>query len=406
MQNRFSPQPIEQRLTGSFSARFWRELFRNTGQFPIGILLIEVLTEGSAYLGKPDMYVLIPSTLVQAYWLAKQAESRGWRRLLGNLIAPALYTFGEVAIEGFVFFQSPHHVAYWGFAVVIGLLQALQTEKDNFFADAMLVLENVVRAQILFAAYMIFENYTNPSQTTSLTEFFSDPSHILIGLITLLLGLAVGLADVNASRSLTVLQQTAGRLKVYSEWLLGRDLLGRAIDDPNAMRLTRQRRTVLFMDIRNFTRWSEEHTPEELAALMNDYYLSAESVLNAYQVIKYKFTADEVMAVFLDSNEAVQAAVKMRTAAQSVLGPAGLAVGIGIHVGTLAEGLLGGQHVRFYDVLGDTVNTAERIESAAGANEIWISEAMRASISEVTITNQKEITVKGKKTPVKVYSIQ
>lgn len=396
---------IERHLQSSLAQRFWRELFRNTGQFPIGILLIEALTEGVAYLAKPDMYVLIPSALAQAYWVAKQTQSRRLQRFLGNLIAPTLYTIGEVAIEGMKFFESPHHIAYWVFSVLVGFLQSLQTDEKSFFTDFLLVIENVVRAQILFTAYAIFESYTNPDQTVSALEFFQDLSHLLIGLVTLLLGISVGLADVNARHTLLRLRETAEKLKVYSEWLLGRNLLGRALDDPNSMQLKKQVRTILFMDIRSFTRWSEQRSPEEVAALMNDYYLAIESILEPSQVIKYKFTADEVMAVFVEPKEAVQAARALREVVQETLAPVNLGAGIGIHSGIVVEGLLGGQNIRFYDVLGDVVNTASRIESDAGANEIWVSQATYAQLTQITVEREKEISAKGKENLVKVYAI-
>lgn len=396
---------IEKHLQSSLAQRFWRELFRNTGQYPIGILLIEALTEGAAYLAKPDIYVLIPSALAQAYWIARQTRPRRAQRFLGNLIAPTLYTLGEVAIEGVKFFNSPHHVAYWLFAILIGVLQTSQTDKRSLFSDFLLVLENIVRAQILFVAYAIFESYTNPSQTVTVLEFFQDPSHLLIGLVTLLLGTSIGFADVGERRTLLNLRETAGKLQVYSEWFLGRNLLGRALDDPNSMQLQNQERTILFMDIRSFTSWSEQRSPDEVATLMNDYYLAIESVLEPSSVIKYKFTADEVMAVFIEPADAVAAARELRRVVHETLAATQLGAGIGIHTGKVVEGLLGGKSIRFYDVLGDAVNTASRIESAAGANEIWVSAPTYAKIPQVTVGRMQEIKAKGKEDLVKVYAI-
>jgi adenylate cyclase len=397
---------IDQRISGSFLGRFLQELFRNTGYFPIALIILEFLIEGLEFFRKPDLYLLIPAVLAQAYILTRWSASSAWRQLLGSLVAPTLYTAGEMAFEGMKFFASPYHVMYLTFALTIAILQAAQLRPKKLWSDFLLVIENLARAEILFALYIAFETYSNPVQTTSLAEFFADGSHQFLGLTVSLLGISAGVANVSSHRSSLLLRQTADQLKVYSEWLLGRNLLGRAFTDPNSMLLSRRKRTVLFMDIRGFTSWSEKRSPEEVASLLNRYYTTVENLLNNFEVIKYKFTADEVMAVFLDAEEAVRAARELRDTITRILLKRELGAGIGIHTGWLVEGLLGGQNVRFYDVIGDTVNTAARIEKNTGAGEIWISEDTRSSISGRVPGVEREITVKGKDQPIKVYSIQ
>jgi len=397
---------VENRLSDSPAGRFWQELFRNSGQFPIAIILLEFLREGFNYLSKPDFYILLPASAIQSYFLSRKSALSSWEKFFGNLIAPALYSVVETLFEGTEFFAAPQHIAYLVVAFLIAVLQAAQVNLFGLIADVLLIIENITRAEILFILYVVFETLSNPTQTTSLTEFFSDTSHQFIGLATFLLGLSAGFANSTAQRHLSLLRETAGQLKIYSEWLLGRDLLGRAINDPNSMRLSRQTRTVIFMDIRGFTSWSEKRSPEEVASLLNRYYLTVESVLNSYQVIKYKFTADEVMAVFLDADEALRAGRSLRESVMRSLLKRGLGAGLGIHTGSLVEGLLGGQKVRFYDVIGDTVNTASRIEKISKANEMWISEDTRLSLVNKVTGEQKEIAVKGKDQPIKVYLIQ
>ena len=404
MNKTFPEQSIEQRLSGSTVNRFLTELFRNTGQFPIAIILLEFLNEGLTYLSRPDFYILVPSSLLQAYYLSRKNTMPAWQKFFGNLIAPVLYTVVEMMFEGMEFFAAPQHNAYLIVAVLIAVLQATQVNIRGWLGNIMLVIENIIRAEILFILYVVFETLVNPQQTISITEFFGDTSHRFIGLATLLLGISVGFANSNAQNHLNLLNQTAAQLKIYSEWLLGRNLLGRAINDPNSMRLSRQKRTVLFMDIRGFTNWSEKRSPEEVASLLNRYYMTVENLLNNYQVIKYKFTADEVMAVFLEAEEAVRAARNLQETITRTLLKRELGVGIGIHTGALVEGLLGGQNVRFYDVIGDTVNTAARIEKSAGAGEIWISDDTRLNLPDRIAGIQKEIVVKGKEQPIKVYS--
>ena len=397
---------VESRLSDSPASRFLQELFRNTGQFPIALIVLEFLVEGRDYLANPDLYILIPAVLVQAYILTRWRALSGWQQLLGNLVAPGLYAVGEIAFEGLDFFNSPYHDMYLIFALLVGLLQAAQPRQRNWWSDFLLLLENVARAEILFALYVAFEVTSNPTQTGSLQEFFSDGSHLFLALAVFLLGLSAGAANVNAQRFSLLLRETAGKLKIYSEWLLGRDLLGRALDDPNSMQLSRQKRTILFADIRGFTRWSESHSPEEVASLVNHYYATVEATFGRYRVVKFKFTADEAMAVFLEADEAVRAALDLRLQCERILNRHGLGAGIGLHTGQVVEGLLGSPQLRFYDVLGDTVNTANRIEKSAASGEVWISEGVFSHLnSRVPVDEPQFITVKGKDQPVRVYRI-
>lgn len=398
---------VENRLSDSPTSRFWRELFSNSGQFPIAILLLEFLTEGWEYLTKPDLYAILPSAILQAWALSRRPTLPGWQRFFGNLVAPALYTIIETGFEGMEFFSGAHHLAYWVFAILIGLLQASQSARRGWFADFLLIVENLIRAEILFVLYVVFETIANPAQTISIAEFFKDTSHQFIGLATLLLGISVGLANANAQRFLFLLRQTASQLRIYSEWLLGRDLLRRAFGTPDSLQLSRQRRTILFMDIRAFTNWSERQTPEAVANLLNQYYAIAETVFAKHGVVKFKFTADEVMAVLLQPDDALTCALALRQSERDLLQLQGLDIGIGLHTGTLVEGLLGSPKLKFYDVIGDTVNTANRIERWAAPGEVWISEEMRSILTIWRpLGGARLISLKGKENQIKVHQVQ
>ncbi|GIV96805.1 MAG: hypothetical protein KatS3mg057_1462 [Herpetosiphonaceae bacterium] len=208
------------------------------------------------------------------------------------------------------------------------------------------------------------------------------------------------------SKAYSDLSDLSARLKTYSEWLLGRHLLDRAIANPDALSLVRQERTILFMDIRNFTHWSEAHPPEEVVAMLNAYYDTIGSILTTHGAIKSKFSADEAMSVFASADQAVKAALALRDKIGTLLLQHGLGAGIGLHTGPLVEGLLGSTEVKFYDVIGDTVNTAKRIEGAAAEREVLLSEAVRQSLSsDVLLGPPRQITAKGKEEPVTVYAL-
>ncbi|GAB4504041.1 MAG: adenylate/guanylate cyclase domain-containing protein [Anaerolineales bacterium] len=397
---------LETQITGSFSTRFWLELFGNSAHFPIANILLELLVEPLDYLPTLDLYVIVTASVVQAYWLTRWQFTPRPHRFWGNLIGPAFYTFIEGLAEGLHFFSAPYHLAYWGFALATGVLQASRLKLPAHFRAPIIVLENVIRTAILFFMYAIFEIYANPAQTSSLNAFFKDTSHQFIGLAVLFLGIIVGLANLTADRYLSLLRQISAQLKVYSEWLLGRDLLSKAIFTPSTLNLARRERAILFMDIRGFTRWSESRSPEVVVNLLNQYYQLAEAILARYPTIKFKLTADEVLAVFPEVNVAVRAALELCVRVNGALLNHGIGVGIGVHVGPVVEGLLGSAQVKFYDVIGDTVNMTQRIENAARVGEVLISESTRKMMGQAFhVGKEREIVVKGKMNSLLVYSL-
>lgn len=399
---------VESRLAGTPRFRFWQELFGNSAQFPIANILLEMLIEGLApYLRAPDAYAILLAAVTQAYFLSRWQLTAHPRRFWGNLIGPALYTLLEATIEGPAFFVRPHHLAYWGFALAFGVLQSARLRLSGIFNAVVLIFEDIARAGILLVMYAVFETFANPQQTISLTTFFADTAHQFVALAIPLLGLSVALANLTAQRYLDLLRRTSAQLKTYSEWLLGRDLLNRIVADPAALTLTRHERAVLFMDIRGFTRWSETRPPEEVVAMLNHYYYLTETALAHHAAIKFKFSADEAMAIFVSARQAAAAALELREQVNLMLSDQQLGVGIGLHTGLLVEGLLGSAGVKFYDVIGDTVNTAKRIESAAGAGEVWISENVRQAMGETAgLGPSRQITAKGKEEPLTVHRLE
>ncbi len=400
---------LDVRIAGPFWTRFLLELFGNSAYFPIVNILLELLRAPSplAFFRAVDPYILLGVSVVQAYLLTRWAGDVPLRRLVGNLTGPALYTLIEGAFEGFgPFFAGPHHLAYWAFALAIGLFQALHRGTDRPWNGLFLILENVTRTGVLFIMYAIFEITMAVHPVFNFRAFFADRSHRFIALTVLFVGLNAGLAALTSERYLALLRETSEKLRTYSEWLLGRTLLEQAFRDPEGLSRSRRERTILFMDVRGFTAWSETRPPEAVVGFLDRYYQIAEEILCRYQAIKFKLSADEVMAIFSRPQEGVAAARELVKQIQGVLTAEGLGVGIGVHVGPVVEGILGGQSVRQYDVIGDAVNTAKRIEGAAEAGEVLISEAVYRQVPEAPVGPRRTIAVKGKGEPLAVYPLE
>lgn len=175
--------------------------------------------------------------------------------------------------------------------------------------------------------------------------------------------------------------------------------------------------TVFFADIRGFTSFSERQSPEDLVSVLNRYLAAgADAVLSEQGTID-KFLGDAVMAWFNapipqpdHALRAVRAALALRNAVLSLhheLPPeARLSFGVGIHFGEAVLGLIGTQKRLEYTAIGDSVNTAKRIQENAAHNQILVSADVYAFVHEEVIAQPlKPIRVKGKQEPLQVYEI-
>ena len=393
---------LEGRIEGSATERYLRALFENALHFPLLNILTELFAEGPArYFVAPDLYAILLGGLVQGAALAFWASASRTRIVLANLCGPAVYTAIEVLVEGMRFFAGPQHWAYWIFSLAIGLLQAAALTRSQPLRAMALAGIAVTRSITVFVMYVVLEVHLLARQP--LQEFLASIGHRFVALTMLLLGLIAGVAEVGAARYLDSLRVLSRQLKQYSQWLLGHTLLAESIDDPQRLRLRRERRAVMFMDVRGFTAWSETQSPETVAAFVNDLYQGAEEILHLHHALKYKFTGDEVMALFAHSADALSAAAALRERLQPGLAQLGIAVGMGVHAGQLMEGMLGASETRQYDVIGDTVNTAKRIESLAGKGEIVVSETvMQEASGAFRFGAVEESEAKGKRGQLRV----
>jgi len=189
--------------------------------------------------------------------------------------------------------------------------------------------------------------------------------------------------------------------------------------DPNSLQLGGKRvdLTVLFADIRGFTSYSEQVSPERLVSILNRYLAAmAEAVLSQEGTID-KFLGDAVMAWFNapipqpdHTLRAVKAALLLREMVeglyQELPEDSHLAFGAGIHYGDAVLGLIGTERRLEYTAISDSVNTAKRIQENSANNQILISkEAYERVKDKVEAKQHVSMAVKGKSQPVEVYEV-
>ena len=189
--------------------------------------------------------------------------------------------------------------------------------------------------------------------------------------------------------------------------------------DPNGLQLGGKRvdLTVLFADIRGFTSYSEQISPERLVSVLNRYLAAmAEAVLSQEGTID-KFLGDAIMAWFNapipqpdHTLRAVKAALHLRETVEGLYKElpedSHLAFGVGIHYGDAVLGLIGTDRRMEYTAISDSVNTAKRIQENSAKNQILISkEAYERVKDEVEAEHHTSMEVKGKSQPVEVFEV-
>jgi predicted ATPase/class 3 adenylate cyclase len=176
---------------------------------------------------------------------------------------------------------------------------------------------------------------------------------------------------------------------------------------------------VLFADLAGFTALSEGLDPEEVRGIQADLFREMSASIERYEGFVEKFVGDAVMAVFGaprahedDPERGLRAAVLMRERVDTLnrrwerrVGRP-LALHIGLNTGPVVAGRIGGAADGAYAVTGDTVNTASRLQSAAPAGEIFVSDSTyQLTHHAFAFAPREEIRLKGKSEPVGIYRV-
>lgn len=188
---------------------------------------------------------------------------------------------------------------------------------------------------------------------------------------------------------------------------------------PESAPETRKLITVLFADLVDFTALSEQMDPEDVREVLREYFTVWTRCIESFGGVIEKFIGDAVMAVFGlrtaredDSRRAVHAALCMR----EVLADLNrrfeqehglrLSMRVGIHTGQALVSLLSERRGQDFVVVGDTVNLASRLQSAAPPNNVLIShDTFRLVRGDFDIQALEPVQVKGKREPVRVYLV-
>jgi adenylate cyclase len=199
-------------------------------------------------------------------------------------------------------------------------------------------------------------------------------------------------------------------------------------DDPRQLDRSGEERTVtvLFADIRGFTSYSEQHSAQEVVTLLNTYFTELVPIIEEHGGTLNQYMGDGMMVIFgapvVRPNHAVQAVLTATAMVKRIrakrerwaeLGFPDLRIGVGVHTGRVVVGMVGSPKRLDYTAIGDTVNTAARIEAQTkefGMAILISAETLRELPAKRRgpigcAAQGKEALLKGKPQPMMLYAV-
>ncbi len=216
-----------------------------------------------------------------------------------------------------------------------------------------------------------------------------------------------------------LVQQTQARTALAR--YLPADVVEQVVADPSRLSLGGERRliTVLFADVVGFTQMSEHLPPERIVAVLNEYFTLATEVVHQHGGFIDKFIGDCVMAVWGlpaqqedDARRALAAAEALQRWTDACSRRWRLRYGVhlqlamGLNTGLVVAGNVGSERRIEYTVIGDTVNVAARLESAAAPGQILLSDSTRVALGGARrLSALGERQLRGRTQSIRVFEV-
>lgn len=224
---------------------------------------------------------------------------------------------------------------------------------------------------------------------------------VVTGFVTL--GVYVGFRHADSAERALEVEYARSEDLLYS--LLPREIAGRLKAEPNTtIADSLPNVAIVFADIANFTPMSARLDPQRVVELLNNVFTQFDALADERQMEKIKTIGDAYMvaagmpnSVGDPAHRAAEMALDMLEIAQAstLPVPEGFEIRVGLHVGPVVAGVIGNRKL-FYDVWGETVNTASRMETYSAPGRILVTPAAREQLGDdFAFEKRGEIDVKG-----------
>ena len=421
-----------------FFIRFFNEIALYSGQYALFYILMQFCSEGNKFWLNEGHVALLTALLIQTAALVHYGDKIVPRIIL-SFLSLVVYTILEL-MEGGISYSLVHtgHLFFWIYTLIFAVLQYISfAAKRQNVRMIVEFLESNINMFIFIFIYFFFDLKLDLQKDVELgkisadfanhkllighfSEGFSgllnDPAHVYIILGTVFLSFTIAYGRIK----ILLLSEQIDTLLVRYIGEETRDKLIQRKSETNSMRI---KTVILYCDIRDFTRLSEKADASDVVSMLNYYYGKWHETIKRFNGTINKFIGDALLAFFdskasLSENTvfAVQSALSMlhqqatmnqELKAQGL--PAVEAIGIGIHCGEVILGDIGGAR-KDYTLIGDTVNTAARLESLCKTHNtpLIISDACYVLLDDglkKQFSKFSSIELKGKEECLTLYGL-
>ena len=211
--------------------------------------------------------------------------------------------------------------------------------------------------------------------------------------------------------------ERVGRLKRFFSPQLAEAIVGGGTDDP--LKSHRREITVVFLDLRGFTAFTETADPEEVMGVLREYHAAMGRLITEHEGTLERFTGDGIMVFFNDPvpmPDAAPRAVRMALRMQHEVARLAdgwqrrgyeLRMGVGIAMGFATIGAIGFEGRIDYGAIGTVTNLAARLCAEAAGGEVLVAQRVVAALGPGFVTEARaEIRLKGFQRPVPVLVVR
>lgn len=300
------------------------------------------------------------------------------------------------------------------------LIIALSGLRLNFFIC--IFTGSVAAIEYVWIASYLTHSMEIPIDFQGTSPIYRFLIHVTKGLLILAAGIITGVVTNKLKKGfLKSFQSISEKKHIMS--MFGQHVspvvMEKLLHQKNAAEGEIQNVCVMFLDIRDFTTFSETRSPQEVVSFLNSLFEFMIEIVNRNNGIINKFLGDGFMAVFgapfsdgFDCRNAVNASKEIMQKLQDEIAAGNIIptkLGIGLHSGEAVTGNIGSIQRKEYTIIGDVVNLASRIESLNKQfnSQLLISEMVKTALGDAgnDAISLGKVVVKGRAEPVEIFKL-